>query len=78
MIFLILSNIDILFAKYKLISKSYISIKVLLITNSMQIINQKKILAVALSPTRKVFVVYISSLNTKIFIHLTEVNRGTI
>lgn len=70
-IFLMLSNADILFTKQKLIGRSYILVKILPIIKQVQIIGQKKFPIAVLDLGKKTFIIYIAYLSLKILIHLT-------
>lgn len=69
MFFLAFSNADIRFAKCELIWRSYTSAKPIPITKCIQIINWKKFLIAILDLTKKVFVVHIAYLSTKILLY---------
>lgn len=70
--FLILSNVDVLFAERELIRRSYISVKALLIIKRVQMIDRKKFTAVALDLDKKIFVIYIAYLESKMLIYLAQ------
>lgn len=63
MLFLTLSNADMLFTDQELIWSLYISVKVLLITKGLQIIVCEKFEIVALNLSKETFVIYIVSFN---------------
>lgn len=60
--FYILSNVNIYFAKEKLVWKSYTTAKSLSTTTKVKLINWKKFLALAINSTKKIFVIYIAIL----------------
>lgn len=61
--FLTLSNINILFVEQELSWKLHTLAKTLLIIKQLQIINQKKIVITTLKFGKKVFVIYVFSIN---------------
>lgn len=71
MLFLFLSNIDIKFAKLeKLTWRLYIAIKALLTTISVEFINKRDILAIALDENAKTFIIHIATLLTALTIQI--------
>ena len=69
MLFLTLSNADIQFAEKELIWRTYTTKKALLTTRQVKIIDWKEFAKAALDENVKAFVVYISSLGSKISIY---------
>ena len=72
MLFFTLGNFDIQFAEKKLIWKTYTTKEALLITRQVEIIDQKEFARVVLNKNIEVFVVHVSSLGSKITIHLAK------
>lgn len=70
-LFLTLSNADILIIKRKFIKKLYILAKAVSITKWIQLISQKKFAAAALELGKKAFIVYMAYLGSKMLIYLT-------
>lgn len=68
--FLIFSNVDVGFLDKKLIWKIYSVAETLLITKRVQIINWKKFAKAVLDLNKKVFIIYIATITSKITIHL--------
>lgn len=71
-LFLILSNIDLLFAEPKLAWRSYISAKTSLITKKVQVIDCKEFVVAVLDLSKEAFVVQIAYLGEKMLIHLAR------
>ena len=69
MSFFILSNADVQFAEKKLTWRTYTTKKALLTTCQVEIINQKKFAKTALDENVEAFVVYVSSLSSRMTIH---------
>ena len=69
MSFLTLSNADIWFAEKELIWRSYITKNALLTNRQVKIINQKKFANRAFDENAEAFVVYVSSLGSRMNIH---------
>ena len=69
MSFLTFSNADVQFARKKLTWRTYTTEKALPTTRQVEIINQKKFAKAALDENVKVFVVYVSSLGSKMTIY---------
>lgn len=53
--FLTFNNVEVLFTKRELIWQSYSLVEVLIITNQVQIIGQKKFAAIVLNPKKEAF-----------------------
>lgn len=60
--FFTFSNTDIWFVVKKLVSRSYITIKVFFITKTVEFINRKEFVTVALDKGNKTFVIYMATL----------------
>lgn len=71
MLFLALSNTNVLFTKQKLTWRSYIPVKALLITKQVEMIDKKKYAKIALDKNIKAFVMYIALIIFKISIYST-------
>lgn len=78
MIFLILSNTDVLLKERELTWRSYTPTNALLITKQVQIINQKEFMTTGFDSDKKAFVVYIAYLGFKMTIHPTRDNQKSL
>lgn len=61
--FLVFSNVDISFARNKLIGKSYITLETLATSRQVKVINRKEFVAAALNFDKKAFVIHVASLS---------------
>lgn len=68
-LFLTFSNADVLFTEEKLIWRSYILVKALLIILQVQLINQKKFAAGILNLGKKIYIVHMVYLEATISIY---------
>lgn len=70
MLFLILSNVDMLFLEQELFWRSYTSAEALSTTKQVKIINKKELAKAALDENVETFVVHLASLISMITIYL--------
>ena len=72
MLFLTFGNVNVQFARKKLIWRTYTTKKALPTIRQVKLINQKEFAKVALDKNIEVFMIYISSLRLRIIIHLVK------
>ena len=78
MLFLTFSNVDVKFAEKKLTWKIYTTKKTLSTTCRVKLINQNTFARAVLDENIEAFVIYVSSLGSKITIHLAKKAQITL